>query len=136
MKRSTTLTALAATAVLAGCGGSSSSSSSSSTVSPATYMKSVCSAIVPFVKDVQSRSSALNPSSFKNAGDAKKALQGFLTAAATDVGHTASQIKAAGTPDVSNGKTVSAKIVSVFTQLQTALSKAATPACRARAARS
>jgi hypothetical protein len=117
-------TAFAITAVLAGCGGSSGSSG----VTPAAYVKSICSAIAPFEKDVQTRSSALNLSSIKSAGQGKTALQGFLSAVAADTDHAVSQLKAAGTPSVNNGKAISAGIVKAFTQLKGALTQAAAQA--------
>jgi hypothetical protein len=119
-KRPVALVALALTVVLAGCG-----SSGSSKVSPATYVKSVCSAIGPFEKQVQSRSSALNLSSIKSAAEGKAALHDFLSAVASDTDHAVSQLKAAGVPDVSNGKAISTGIVSAFTQVKTALTAAA-----------
>lgn len=118
------LTALSTAAVLAGCGGSSGSSK----VTPASYVKSVCSAVAPFEKDVQSRSSALNLTTVNSPAQGKRALQGFLTAVASDTDQTVSKIKSAGTPDVSNGKAIQSAMVSAFTQLQSAMHHAATQA--------
>jgi hypothetical protein len=97
-------------------------------VTAASYVKSICSAIAPFEKDVQARSSALDLSSIKNASDGKTALQGFLNAVASDTDKAVTQLKASGTPDVTNGTAISAGIVSAFTQLKSALSTAATQA--------
>jgi hypothetical protein len=129
---------LAVAIALAGCGSSSKSSSSgssggstttsSSKVSAASYVKSICSAIAPFEKDVQARSSALNLSSIKSASQGKTALQGFLTAVASDTDKAVTQLKAAGTPEVQNGPAISQGIVTAFTQLKSALSTAATQA--------
>jgi ABC-type transporter Mla subunit MlaD len=115
--------ALAITAGLAACGGSSSSGTS-----PAAYVKSICQAIGPFEKTVQQRSSQLNLSNIKSAADGKKALQGFLNQVATDTDKAVTKLRAAGTPDVNNGKQVSTAIVGAFTQLKSALQKAATQA--------
>lgn len=112
-----------AAVVLAGCG-----SSSSSGVSPAAYVKSICSAIGPFEKDVQSRSSALNLSSLTSAAQGKSALHNFLNAVVSDTDAAVSKLKAAGTPNVKNGKAISTGIVSAFTQLRTALAGAASQA--------
>jgi hypothetical protein len=122
-KRPLALVALAVAVVLAGCG-----SSGSSDVSPATYVKSVCSAIGPFEKQVQSRSSALNLASIKSAAQGKAALHEFLSAVAADTDHAISQLKAAGVPNVSNGKAISTGIVDAFTQVRSALTNAANKA--------
>ena len=107
--------------VIAGCG----SSSSSSSVSPAAYVKSICSAIAPFEKDIRTRSSALNLSTIKNPQQGRTALHGFLAAVSTDADHAVSQLKAAGVPKVSNGKAISDGIVNAFATLKGALSQAA-----------
>ncbi len=115
---------LALSATLVACGGSSGSSGTS----PATYVKSICQAVAPFVKDVQARSTALNLSTITSAAEGKQALQGFLTAVAGDTDQAVGKLKSAGSPSVSNGKAISAAIVNAFTQLKTALSGAATQA--------
>jgi hypothetical protein len=115
--------AIAIAAGLAACGGSSSSGTT-----PAAYVKSICQAIGPFQKTVQQRSTALNLSNIKSPADGKKALQDFLNQVAADADKAVTQLKAAGTPSVDNGKKVSAAIVGAFTQLKAALQKAATQA--------
>jgi hypothetical protein len=122
-KRCLAVALLAVPGVLVGCG-----SSGSSTTTPAAYVKSICSAIGPFERDVQSRSSALNLTSIKNPSQGKTALHDFLTAAATDTDHAVSQLKAAGTPKVNNGKAISTGIVNAFAQLKGALAQAASKA--------
>jgi hypothetical protein len=113
---------LAISVALAACGGSSG-------VSPATYVKSICQAIGPFEKTVQSRSSALQHlSGLKSPAQGKQALQGFLSAVVSDTDKALTKLKAAGTPNVSNGKQVSKAIVSAFAQLKGALQKAASAA--------
>jgi hypothetical protein len=114
---------LAISVGLAACGSSGSSGST-----PAAYVKSICQAIGPFEKTVSSRSSALNLSTIKSPADGKKALQGFLSAVASDTDAAVNKLKAAGTPNVSNGKEVSQAIVGAFTALKAALSKAASQA--------
>jgi hypothetical protein len=123
-RTSVILSALALAGSLAACGGSSSSSG----VTAGAYVKAICTAVGPFEKDVQARSSALNLSKISNPIQGKTALQGFLTAVTADTGRAVSQLKAAGSPDVTNGKQISAAIVSAFSQLQTAISQAANQA--------
>jgi hypothetical protein len=106
-------------ALLAGCGGSSG-------VSPAAYAKSVCTAIGPFEQKLLSANS-LNLSR-SNAGQGKKALQGFLSSVAGDTDRAVSQLKSAGTPNVSNGKAISGAIVNAFTQMRGAFKQAVSQA--------
>jgi len=112
---------LFAVAVCAACG-----SSGSSKVSAGTYVSTVCSAISPLEKDVVSRSSALNSTTAPNAAQAKKALQGFLVAVEGDATRALTKIQSAGTPDISNGKTVAGTILKTFTELRDTLHVAVT----------
>jgi len=113
---------LLAVAACAGCGGSSGSSK----VSASNYVSAVCSAISPLEKDVVTRSSALNNTTAANATEAKKTLQGFLTAVEQDSDHALSKIQSAGTPDISNGKAVAGTVVKAFTELRDAMRVALT----------
>jgi hypothetical protein len=110
------LGALLVVAVCVGCG-----SSGSSKVSASSYVKSVCSAISPLERDVVTRSSALNNTTAANATEAKKTLQGFLTAVEQDSAQALSKIQSAGTPDISNGKAVAGTVVKAFTELRAAM---------------
>jgi hypothetical protein len=114
------VTAILAALVLAGCG-----SSGSSDVTAAAYVKSICSAVAPFEKDVLTRSSALNLTAVKSPAQGKQALSSFLSAIATDTDGAVSKLQSAGTPKVSNGKQISSAILSAFSQLKTAMHKAA-----------
>ena len=123
-----------------GCGGSSSHKSSSSPASATTgatapaaastvgadaYVSAVCTAVIPFEKDVQQRSGALDLSAGTSPAEGKRALQSFMSAAVSDAGHAVTQLQAAGAPSVANGKAVAGAILSAFTQLKTVLAKAA-----------
>jgi hypothetical protein len=112
--RITSLTTLALTTlVVAACGGSSGSSG----VSASAYVKSVCTAVGPFEKDVVSRSSALDLTTIKNAAQGKTALQGFLSAVAADTHRAYSRLKGAGVPNVKSGTSIANAIVGAFGQL-------------------
>lgn len=110
-----------AVAACAACG-----SSGSSKVSAGTYVSDVCSAISPLERDVVSRSSALNSTTAPNATEAKKTLQGFLVAVEQDAAHALSKVKAAGTPNITNGEAVAGTIVKTFTELRDAMRVALT----------
>ena len=116
-----TIAAVATAIVVAGCG-------AKNEVSPAAYVKSVCTAVGPFERDVATRSSALDVAHITNPKQGKTALQGFLSAAASDAGSAVSKIKSAGTPNVSNGKNISSGISGAFGQLQGVLQGAASQA--------
>ncbi len=120
-KTSTIAGVLAASIALGACG-------DSSTVSPAAYSKSICQAVGPFEKSVQTRSSALNLSSIKSPAQGKQALQGFLNGVVADTEQAITKLKSAGTPNVSNGKKISTAIVGAFTQLHGALGQAVSSA--------
>src|SRR5438067_5297577 len=109
------LTAVALAATLAACGGSSSSD-----VSAGSYVKSICQAIGPFEKDVQTRSQALNLSTLTSATQGKKALQDFLAAIVADTDKAVNKLKSGGSPNVNNGKKISAAIVTAFSQVKAA----------------
>ena len=113
-----TIAAVATAIVVAGCG-------AKNEVSPAAYVKSVCTAVGPFegaTVRVDSAGRITNPK------QGKTALQGFLSAAASDAGSAVSKIKSAGTPNVSNGKNISSGISGAFGQLQGVLQGAASQA--------
>ena len=109
---------LASLLVIAGCG------SSSSGVSANSYVKSVCAAIKPFVTDIQARSNSLNLTSLSSPAQGKQALEGFMTAAVADSQKAVDQLKAAGVPNVNNGKNISSALVDAFTKVKSALSAA------------
>jgi hypothetical protein len=91
-------------AVCAACGShSSSSKTSSSKISAGTYVSALCSAISPLENDVRTRTAALKKTAATSAEQAKKNLRGF------------------GTPNISGGDAVAAKIVGTFTQLRNAM---------------
>jgi hypothetical protein len=126
----TALAVLAIAALVSACGGSSGGSggSSSSGVSAADYVKAICTAVGPFEKDVAARSNKLNTAKLTSAAEGKKAVQEFLTAVSSDTDQALTKLQAAGTPDVTNGKTISTTIVAAFKQLQTAIGTALTQA--------
>ena len=117
---------LAALVLCVGCG--SGGSSDSSKVSTASYVKTVCSAISPLEHDVVTRTQALSGSTAASAVQAKKTLEGFLAAVSKDADQAVSRISAAGTPDITNGKSVAGEIVKAFTQLRDAMHAAAAKA--------
>ncbi|PZS08201.1 MAG: hypothetical protein DLM64_12935 [Solirubrobacterales bacterium] len=119
-KASATVGVLVMMALLAGCGGSSSS------VSPAAYAKSVCGAIGPFQQKLVS-SGSLDLSKASPV-QGRQLLQHFFSSVATASDQAASQLKAAGSPKIGNGKAISSAIVTAFMQLKGSLTQAASQA--------
>lgn len=115
-----------AVVALAGCG--SSDGSNPSSVTPAAYVKSICTAVAPFETDVVRRSNELNAATLSSAAEGKKAIRGFLKAVSADTDRTISKLEAAGAPKISNGKQAADTVVSAFTQLRTAVHHAQTQA--------
>jgi hypothetical protein len=122
--RSSVLAGLAVAAAAAGCG----SSDSGSAVGAGQYMRSVCNAVAPWVKDVTVRANALNFSPNSSAAQRKKSTQDYLDAVVADSRSAVAKIKAAGTPNVGNGKAVASAIVNDFNQLESTMAKAASQA--------
>ena len=113
------LFALVVSIALAGCG-----SSGNSAISPSAYVKSVCSSVGPFEKDVVNRSSTLDLATITDAAQGKAALQGFLQAVSEDTDRALAQLKSAGAPNVKNGKEIAGAIVSAFTDLKSTMVQA------------
>jgi hypothetical protein len=132
------LTALAISA----CGGSSNhssasgnrgaaygGSSASSRITPAAYLKSVCTSLGPVVQDLKSKQAALAAlASSNDLAKVKKGLQDFISAASSDVSSVIPQLQSAGTPNVSNGGAVQSGLVKAYTQFKTALDTAGSQA--------
>lgn len=110
-------------------GSTSGGSSGSSNVSPAAYVKSVCTTLGPAVRDIKSKESALAALATSNdPAQVKKGLQDFISASASDLGGVIPGLQSAGTPSVSNGTAIQAGLVSAFTQLKSALDAAGSQA--------
>jgi hypothetical protein len=119
MHRSKLAAAAGIAAVVAGCG-----SSGPQSVTPAAYVKSICSAVAPFESDVQARSNALSSTKLTDPIQGKQMLQDFLGAISRDSDLVLTRLKHAGAPSVRNGKAIAAAVVSAFAQLKRALQQA------------
>ncbi|MDQ6745421.1 MAG: hypothetical protein M3Z27_05330 [Actinomycetota bacterium] len=104
---------LVASIALGACGGSSN-------VAPAAYVKSICQAFGSFKQQVQA-STATAKAAHGSLAVRKQAFQTFLGSFSSAASTAASKMEKAGTPDVSNGKQISSRLVSAFTQYHTAL---------------
>ncbi len=119
--------ALAAAALaLAGCG-----SSKPSGVSPASYVKSVCTAASSWKNAIEGAGVKLQSvASSKSLSTTKSAYVSFVNSLASATGVAKNQLAAAGTPSVSNGKSISQTLVQVFGQAKTNLDAAAADAAK------
>jgi hypothetical protein len=91
-------------------------------------VRSICTAVGPFEKDVAARSNALNAATLTSAAEGKKAVKDFLTAVSADTDKALSGLQSAGTPSVEQGKAISTEIVGAFKQLRQAIGSALTQA--------
>jgi hypothetical protein len=109
---------------VAGCGGSSSSG-----VSPASYVKSVCTAATNWRNAIQSAGTKLSSGvNTKSLAKAKTEYVGFVNSLVTATGVAESQLKSAGSPSVSHGTQISGSLVRIFNSAKTTLAQAAAQA--------
>jgi hypothetical protein len=112
------LTTAIALLLIAGCGGS--------TVAPSAYVKSVCTALGSWKNTIQSAAVALESSGASTAqrSVAKQDYQRFVASLVTATRHAAGSLRAAGTPSVSHGKEVAARLTDAFDRAAQGLEKA------------
>jgi hypothetical protein len=119
------LVAAVAAVVLAGCGGSSG-------VSPAAYVKSVCTALTSWRDSVQTAGSvlqtAIGTDKHLSLAQGKTAYVAFVEALLTATTSTETSLKRAGVPAVNGGAQVSTTLVHAFQGAQKALAGAASQA--------
>lgn len=105
---------------LAGCGGSSKN------VTPAKYVRSICRALGSWKSEVQSAGQKLQSSGAATAAPptAKREYVQFVSALRSATQGTASALKNAGTPSVSNGKSIADGLSGAFSRGADGLVKA------------
>ena len=108
---------------LAGCG----SSSSSTKVSPAAYVKSVCTAAGGWFGSIESAGRRLQTTvhQSKSLAKVKVAYVAFVDELLHATQQAEQQLKSAGTPSVNDGKKISADVINAFDRAQTGLKQAA-----------
>jgi hypothetical protein len=117
---------------IAACGSSSTSArsttsgtpASTATVSPVRYVTALCQAVAPFEQDVAARSGALKSSASTTAAKGKTELVGYLGALSADADAAVAKLRTAGLPQVSGGTAYAHTILTTFTRLDTAMSRA------------
>jgi hypothetical protein len=109
---------------LAGCGGSSHSG-----VSPAAYVRSVCTAATSWRNAIQSAGTKLSSGVHtKSLTKAKAEYVTFVNSLVAATGQASSQLQSAGNPAVTNGKQISGSLVRIFDQAKSTLAQAASQA--------
>jgi hypothetical protein len=110
-------------AVLTACGGGGGGGGGSKGVTPQAYTSTVCSALKTYVNDLQGFSTSVSTAVGANSSpeNAKAQLQKFVGDLLTSTDTLISQIKGAGTPDVTNGAQVTTTLVSAFEQTKTGI---------------
>lgn len=113
------LAAACAALVITGCGGSS-------TVTPATYVKSVCLALGNWTNTIQSARVALESAGAATASRqvAKVDYQRFLGSLVTATRRATTALRRAGVPAVNHGRQVADRLTRAFTQASQGLSRA------------
>ena len=103
------LVAVLAALLLAGCGGSAQ-------VKPATYVKSMCTALGNWKNTIQSAGVALQSSGAANASRpvAKQDYQRFVSALVTATRRAAHELRQAGVPAVSGGQQLATRLNGAF----------------------
>lgn len=120
--------ALAGTALvvlaIAGCGGS--------TVQPTSYVRSVCQALGNWKNTIQSAGVALESSGASSATRpvAKQDYQRFVASLVLATRRAASALKAAGTPSVSGGQQIAARLTQAFDRAAGGLANASAQAAK------
>lgn len=109
---------------LGGCGGSS----SPATVSPKTYVKSICTALASWSAGIKSAGTQLQAAATttNSLAKGKQEYQGFVATLVSATTRTARDMKRAGVPGVTNGKRISDALVGSFNQAITGLTQAET----------
>lgn len=117
--------ALAAAALaVAGCG-----SSKSSGVSAATYVNSICTSASHWQAAVETAGNKLQSiANTKSLTAAKTGYVQFVDTLASATSSTTNDLASAGTPAVSNGKSIAQTLVQVFTKAKASLNQAAADA--------
>ncbi len=114
---------LALPPALAACGGSS---KAPATVSPDAYVSQVCTSVGTWLRTVESSSSEIDRELKPGAtpAAAKQALEGLLQSTVTSSERAVAGLRAAGVPDVAQGKTLSARVLDAFERATAELSGA------------
>jgi hypothetical protein len=109
---------------LAGCGGSSHSG-----VSPAAYVRSVCTAATSWRNAIQTAGTKLSSGVHtKSLTKAKAEYVTFVNSLVAATGQASSQLKSAGNPAVANGQQISSSLVRIFDRAKSTLTQAASQA--------
>jgi hypothetical protein len=107
--------------LVGGCG------SSSSGVTPAAYVKSVCTSLGTWSDAIKTAGTKLQAAATgtTSLSTGKQQYQTFVDALVTDTSHVSGELKSAGTPAVKDGKALAGQLVQAFTRAQAGLTQAA-----------
>jgi uncharacterized protein YceK len=116
------ISALIAALALAGCG-----SSSTKKVSAESYVRSVCTSTASWYHSVQGAAASLQTKvhSSPSISSVKTAYVSFIDTLLHATSRTEQQLRAAGAPDVKNGKGVATEVVRAFDRARRGLESAA-----------
>jgi hypothetical protein len=110
-----------ALSAVAGCGGNGKASDGKT--SAAAYVTQVCASVGTWLRSLEISSAEigkqLRPGTTPTR--AKQALEGLMASSVADSEHVVSGLRAAGTPEVPNGRPIATAVVSSFEQATTVL---------------
>jgi predicted lipid-binding transport protein (Tim44 family) len=90
------------------------------------WIKSACTSIGTWVRDIQKRVSGVTSQTPNSAEEGKKAITDFFEAVIADTGRLVDELRAAGTPDVDNGDQIETAILTALGNAKSALEQART----------
>src|SRR5438105_3453752 len=112
----------AAAIVLSACGGGGGGGLGKSSAEQ--YVKTVCTSIGGWVKDIQTRVGKVQKENPSSPQEGKKTITEFFDGVIGSTGKLVGEIKAAGTPDVDNGAQISSSVVTALQKAQSLLQQA------------
>jgi hypothetical protein len=121
-----------ATVALTACGSSTQSptSASAATVSPTAYVTSMCLAVARLSHDgvVEARRFSAGANGVRTLAHDKSVAEAYVSALARDASQTVARMRAAGTPNVTDGSATAAAFLSSYVRLETTLAATANKA--------
>jgi hypothetical protein len=104
--------ALVTACLLAACG----SGNKPGTVSAGSYASQVCTSVGTWLRGIEASSAQISRQlrGGSTSQNAKRALEALVGSAVADSERVVDSLRAAGVPDVSNGKTISASLIGAF----------------------
>jgi predicted lipid-binding transport protein (Tim44 family) len=112
--------------LLSACGGGGGGVAGGGKVGAQQWMKSACTSIGSWVKDIQKRVTTVSSQNPSTPQEGKKVITDFFDAVISDTGKLIDELNVAGTPDVDNGDQIEAALISTLGKAKSLLEQART----------